>query len=136
MQTRTDLGDTSLRDALPRGTKGDYDKWARGRVRELVGPIPSRPATRRGSEYQSVASQDEVMGVTKAKLSCDGGLELDKSVHRNGDELTLRELAQKHADASCTLGWTRASIDHNGKISNPPHEWHLTRRWSMVPKRS
>jgi hypothetical protein len=44
------------------------------------------------------------MGVTKAKLFRDGGLELDKFVHRNGDELTLRELAQKHADAFRAAG--------------------------------
>lgn len=98
------LGDISSRDALPRGTKGDYDKWARGRVRQLVGPIPASTSYQTWLKGQSVAFQDEVMGVTKAKLFRDGGLELDKFVHRNGDELTLRELAQKHADAFRAAG--------------------------------
>jgi len=98
------LGNISSRDALPRGTKGDYDKWARGRVRQLVGPIPASTSYQTWLKGQSVAFQDEVMGVTKAKLFRDGGLELDKFVHRNGDELTLRELAQKHADAFRAAG--------------------------------
>ena len=98
------LGDISSRDALPRGTKGDYDKWARGRVRELVGPIPASTNYQTWLKGQSVAFQDEVMGVTKAKLFREGGLTLDKFVHRSGDELTLRELAQKHADAFRAAG--------------------------------
>lgn len=98
------LGDIGSRDELPRGTKGDFDKWSRGRIRELVGPIPASTTYQEWLKGQTKAFQDEVMGITKAKLFRDGGLTLDKFVHRSGDELTLRELAQKHADAFRAAG--------------------------------
>lgn len=98
------LGDISSRDELPHGTKADYNKWARGRIRELVGPIPASTDYQTWLKGQSGSFQDEVLGVTKAKLFRDGGLTLDKFVHRNGDELTLGELAQKHSDAFRAAG--------------------------------
>lgn len=98
------LGSIRSRDQLPRGTKGDFDKWSRGRIRELVGPIPASTNYQEWLKGQTKAFQDEVLGVTKAKLFRDGGLTLDKFVHRSGDELTLRELAQKHADAFRAAG--------------------------------
>lgn len=101
---RNNLGDIRSRDDLPRGTKGDFDKFSRSRIRELVGPIPASTSYQVWLKGQSTAFQNEVLGVTKAKLFRDGGLELDKFVTRNGDELTLSELASKHADAFRAAG--------------------------------
>ncbi len=98
------LGDVRSRDQLPRGTKGDYDKWARGRIRQLVGPVPATQTYQTWLKGQSNAFQNEVLGDTKAKLFRDGGLTLDKFVDRNGTELTLKQLAQKEADAFRAAG--------------------------------
>lgn len=101
---KNNLGDIASRDDLPRGTKGSYDKWARSRMRELVGPVPASSTYQTWLQNQPTAFQDEVLGKTKGKLFRDGGLKLDKFVHRNGDELTLSELAQKHAEAFRAAG--------------------------------
>lgn len=55
-----------------------YDKWLRGR---------------------SVEFQEDILGVTKAKLFRQGGLTLDKFVDRNGAEYTLDDLRKREADA-------------------------------------
>jgi len=90
---------------LPRGTKGDFDKWKRGRIRELVGPVPATSTYQTWLKKQSNAFQEEVLGTTKAKLFRNGGLTLDKFVDlRSGREFTLDELARKHADAFRAAG--------------------------------
>lgn len=101
---RNNLGDISSRDGLPRGTKGGFDKFARRRTRELVGPIPASTSYQVWLRQQSAEFQNDTLGVTKAKLFRDGGLQLDKFVHRNGDELTLAELARKDAEAFRAAG--------------------------------
>lgn len=101
-----DLGDVTSRDDLPRGTRGAYDDFARSRVRELTGAVP---ATTTYSDFlgrQSAAFQEEVLGKTKAKLFRDGGLELRRFVNRQGDSLTLGELARRDRDA-----FVRAGLD-------------------------
>lgn len=101
---KNDLGDIASRDDLPKGTKGDFDKWSKGRIREMVGPVPATTTYQTWLKGQSVAFQNEILGNTKAKLFRDGGLQLDKFVNRNGDELTLSELASKHAEAFRAAG--------------------------------
>ncbi len=101
---QNDLGTINSRSELPRGTKGDYDKWARGRIRELVGPVPASETYQTWLTKQSKAFQDEVLGETRAKLFRQGGLTLDRFVDHSGRELTLRELASKHADAFRAAG--------------------------------
>lgn len=98
------LGELKERDSLPRGHKGKYDDWARGRIRELVGPIPADKTYQTWLEKQSNAFQEDVLGVAKSKLFRDGGLKLDKFVDHNGNELTLKELARKHAEAFTAAG--------------------------------
>lgn len=98
------MRDVKSRNDFPRGTKGDFDKWSRGRIRELVGPVPASSTYQTWLKGQSSTFQDEVLGATKAKLFRDGDLELDKFVHRSGDELTLKELASKHAEAFKAAG--------------------------------
>lgn len=92
------------RDALPRGTKGQYDDWARKRIRELVGPVPADTTYQEWMKKQSIDFQEDVLGKTKAKLFRDGGLPLDRFVNRNGDELTLAEMARRDAAAFRAAG--------------------------------
>lgn len=107
---RNRLGDISSREDLPHGTKGDYDKFARGRIRELVGPIPASTTYQKWLEGQSKTFQDDVLGVTKAKLFRDGGLKLDRYIDRNGNELSLAQLATREADAFRAAGLNPADF--------------------------
>ncbi len=92
------------RSDLPRGTKTDYDAWSRKRKRQMIGPVPASTTYNEWLKSQSHAFQDDTLGVTKAKLFRDGKLPLDKFVNRNGDELTLAQLARKEADAFKAAG--------------------------------
>lgn len=98
------LGDIRTREALPRGTKGAYDKWARGEIRNRVGPVPADTTYNEWLRRQSVAFQEDTLGITKAKLFRDGKLSLDRFVNRNGDELTLAQLAQRERAAFIAAG--------------------------------
>jgi hypothetical protein len=101
---RNGLGDINSRDALPRGSRTDFDKWKRSEIRRIVGPVPASTTYSEWLKGQSVSFQDDVLGVTKAKLFRDGGLPLDKFVNRNGDELTLSQLAKTQKDAFKAAG--------------------------------
>lgn len=98
------LGRIARRDDLPYGTKGTFDKWRQKRVRQLVGQIPAGTSYNKWLKGQSVEFQNDVLGVTKAKLFREGGLSLDKFVDRNGGELNLAQLAQKEASAFKAAG--------------------------------
>lgn len=98
------LGTLRSRSQLPRGHKGSFDAWSRKRIRELTGRVPAKTSYQDWLTRQSVAFQEDVLGVTKAKLFRDGKLALDKFVNRNGDELTLSELARKHGEAFRAAG--------------------------------
>jgi len=98
------LGAIKTRAALPRGTKGDYDKWARGAIRSRVGPGPADTTYGKWLKGQSKTFQDDTLGIAKAKLFRDGGLTLDKFVNRNGDELTLAQLAARERAAFLAAG--------------------------------
>lgn len=102
--TENDIPDVSSRDDLPHGTKGDFDQWKRGRIAELVGPVPAETTYQTWLAGQSTTFQNDILGVTKAKLFRDGDLKLDRFVNRQGDELTLHELAQREADAFRAAG--------------------------------
>lgn len=99
-----DLDPVTSRDDLPYGTKTDFDEFARNRINELTGTVPASQTYQEWLTNQSATFQDDVLGQTKGKLFRDGGLTLDKYVNRNGDELTLSELATKHADAFKAAG--------------------------------
>lgn len=94
----------SSRDDLPRGTKGSYDTWARKRVRELTGVVPRATNYQAWLKLQSRTFQEDTLGIAKSKLFRDGGLTLDKFVAADGSELTLGQLARKHADAFKAVG--------------------------------
>lgn len=103
--SKNGLGSVSSRDGLPFGTKGSYDAWSKKRIRELTGPIPASTTYQKWLTGQSVDFQEDVLGVTKAKLFRNGGLKLDKFVDLNsGHEFTLKQLAGKHAAAFRAAG--------------------------------
>ncbi len=87
------LGTISSRAALPRGHKGAFDTFAQGRIRQLVGQVEGDVTYQVWLTRQTAAFQDEVLGVTKAKLFRKGKMPLDKFVNRKGDELTLSQMA-------------------------------------------
>jgi SPP1 gp7 family putative phage head morphogenesis protein len=96
---RNNISPVGTRSALPRGTKGNFDAFARKRVRELTGRTPASTTYQEFLSRQTVEFQQEVLGVTKAKLFRKGDLKLDKFVNRTGDELTLGELANRQPQA-------------------------------------
>lgn len=101
---QNDIQDVETRDDLPYGTKSDFDKWSRGRIQELVGPVPAATTYQEWLTGQSNAFQDDVLGITKGKLFRNGGLKLTSFVNRQGDELTLHELAGREAAAFRAAG--------------------------------
>ncbi len=101
---RNRLGNIRSRDDLPRGTKGDFDSWSRARIREMIGPVPASTTYSQWLARQSRTFQDDTLGVTRAKLFRDGKLPLDRFVNRNGDQLTLAQLAQREAEAFKAAG--------------------------------
>lgn len=100
------LSGISDREDLPKGSKGQFDLFERKRIRELTGQVPAATSYNEWLKGQSKAFQDEILGVTKAKLFRDGGLSLDKYVAVNGSELSLSQLAAKYGDA-----FKRAGLD-------------------------
>lgn len=101
---REGLPTVSSRGALPRGHRGAFDEFRRRRVRELTGVVPAKIDYETFLKRQSVDFQNEVLGVTKARLFRRGGLSLDKFVNRQGDELTLGQLAKSDAGAFRAAG--------------------------------
>lgn len=98
------LGRVGRRADLPTGTKTAFDRFARRRVRELVGRVPSAVTYEQWLRGQSVRFQNDVLGISKAKLFRTGRLSLDRFVDRNGRELTLRELAIRDRQAFLDAG--------------------------------
>lgn len=97
---RENLGAVPRRRAdLPRGTKGSFDDFARVRMRELTGTTPAKTTYGEWLRRQSVANQNDILGVTKARLFRNGDLPLNKFVAFDGTELTLSELASRHPNA-------------------------------------
>ncbi len=92
------------RRGLPRGHKGQFDQFARERKRQLTGQVDAKVTYRQWLSRQPTAFQDDVLGPTRARLFRKGGLELDRFVNRNGDELTLTQLASREAAAFRSAG--------------------------------
>ena len=94
----------TTRAGLPHGTRGAFDEYARGRVRELTGRVPARTNYQTFLERQPASFQEDVLGKTRALLFRRGGLKLTKFVNRKGDELTLSQLAVLERDAFIKAG--------------------------------
>lgn len=103
---KNNLGSIGSRDDLPRGTKGDYDDWARKRVRQLVGPVPAKTNYNDWLKTQSQDFQLDTLGKTRAELFRNGGLTLDRFIDVDGTSLTLKDIAQRDASA-----FERAGLD-------------------------
>lgn len=86
------LGKINKRDQLPRGTKTDFDTFARKRMRDMTGTVPARTSYNDWLKGQSPEFQDDVLGKARADLFRQGDVTLDKFVNANGDKLTLAEL--------------------------------------------
>jgi SPP1 gp7 family putative phage head morphogenesis protein len=89
----------TTRNDLPRGSKKAFDQYSRKRVRELTGQVPADTSYQDWLTRQSQEFQNDVLGKTRARLFRDGKLKLDQFVNTNGDQLTLKDLAAKHAAA-------------------------------------
>lgn len=92
------------RGALPRGYRTSFDKFGRQRTRELVGRVPADVNYQDFLKRQSASFQNDVLGNTKGQLFRRGGLTVDNFVNRVGDELTLSQLARRHASAFTAAG--------------------------------
>lgn len=101
---RHSLGRITSRDALPRGHKGAFYTFSRGRIRELTGQVDARVTYQEWLGRQSRDFQDDVLGPTRGRLFRRGGLTLDKFVNRQGDEITLAQLARRDAAAFRAAG--------------------------------
>jgi SPP1 gp7 family putative phage head morphogenesis protein len=91
-----DLGRLKTRGDIPRGLRGAYDRFAQARVREMTGRVPATTTYNDWLKQQTVTFQEDVLGKTKAKLFRTGDLHLDQFINRQGDELTLADLASRH----------------------------------------
>jgi hypothetical protein len=88
------------RSRLPRGTKGEFDKFKRSQLRARVGPTPATTTFEPWLKGQTVALQDDVLGPTRAKLFRDGKLEIKKFVdQRTGKLYRLDDLMQREPQA-------------------------------------
>lgn len=91
-------------DDLPRKLKGDFNKWSRVRIREVSGPISGDVSYTQWLRSQSNMFQEDVLGVSKAKLFREGNLHLDRFVDQSGREYTLGELAKREIEAFKAAG--------------------------------
>lgn len=80
--------DLGLDVDLPESTRASMD-----------GQVPAKTTYQDWLKKQSVQRQNEVLGVTKAKLFRDGGLSIDKFVSPTGHVYTLDELRIRNAKA-------------------------------------
>lgn len=71
----------------------------RQKIRDMTGTVPAKTTYQDFLRRQSDAFQEEVLGVTKAKLFRDGKLPLDRFIDRSGNELTLAQLMKRERAA-------------------------------------
>jgi len=92
------------RKELPRGTKGDFDKFQRAANRRDIGKVPAKVTYQEWLTRQSPAFQTDVLGGARAKLFRQGKLPLKKFVNRAGDDIPLRDLAKFQRQAFIDAG--------------------------------
>lgn len=89
---------------IQRGFKDKFDKFARVQKKELIGQVPAKVNYSEWIKRQSVSFQNDVLGITKARLFRKGNLELDRFVSRRGDELTLKQMVLRDRQAFIDAG--------------------------------
>lgn len=82
----------------------DADEADESTRASLDGQIPASMSYNEWLKKQSVARQDDILGVTKAKLFRDGGLELPKFISKQGHEYTIEELRARDSGAFTKAG--------------------------------
>lgn len=70
----------------------------------VIGRVPAATTYQDFLGRQSAKFQDEVLGRTRGKLFRQGGLKLDQFVDRQGNELTLAQLADARPEAFINAG--------------------------------
>lgn len=100
------LGTRPANAATERELRGLRGPERREAVQRLVGRVPETQTYAEFLRNQSVAFQNEALGVRKAQLWRKGGLELDAFVDPTGREYTLDELYRLEPDA-----FVRAGLD-------------------------
>jgi len=70
----------------------------------VIGRVPADTTYQDFLSRQSASFQDEVLGQTKGRLFRSGGMRVDQFVDRNGNELTLDQLAQTRPEAFTAAG--------------------------------
>ncbi len=101
---REGFGAPKTRAALPRGTKRDFDAFARKRMRELTGRTAASTTYGQWLGRQSAAIQNDILGPTRGALFRRGDLKIEKFVEASGRELTLAELANQYTDSFLQAG--------------------------------
>lgn len=91
-----DLDLPRTRADLPRGYKTGFDDFARKRMRELTSVVPASENFNTFLRRQTKDIQDDILGVTRARLFRAGKLNMDSFVDKSGRTYTLRELASKY----------------------------------------
>jgi len=86
------------RGALPRGHKGQFDKFARKRTRQLTGRTPASVTFDEFLRKQSPAFQNKVLREQVATWYRQRKLDLEDLFDTNGDIFSIDELLRRHPD--------------------------------------
>lgn len=82
----------------------DADEISPSTRASLDGQVPETMTYQTWLEKQSIERQNEVLGVTKAKLFREGNLPLERFVSKQGHEYTLAELRARDKEAFAKAG--------------------------------
>lgn len=82
----------------------DAEEVSAGTRASMDGQVPDSLTYSDWLKKQSVARQDDILGVTKGNLFRDGGLDLPKFVSKQGHEFTIDELRARDASAFAKAG--------------------------------
>ena len=94
----------TARSRLPRGHRGRYDEFARGRKRELIGKVPAKTTYSEFLSNQSAEFQRTVLGETRYRLWRDGGLPLSSFVDRRNLPYSIARLREIQGEAFERVG--------------------------------
>lgn len=83
------------RDNLPYGYKTKYDKYARSRMPEFVGLDPDPVDYGTWLSRQTNSFQEDVLGITRARVFRESGLPISSFIDTRGKLLTLEDLRKK-----------------------------------------
>jgi SPP1 gp7 family putative phage head morphogenesis protein len=82
----------------------EIDELPESTCSSLDGQIPATMSYNDWLKKQSIERQNDILGVTKAKLFRDGGLDLPKFISKQGHEYTIEQLRERDASAFTRAG--------------------------------